>query len=118
MVLEKRDWYSHGLKYEEAQKLEKRYAKIGMAKFGLDNQGKLSLSLGLAYETGTSTALFMYDQKDIKNLLVETETTEISKLEGLIVEAFVDVKAMNGHGVFKGLSINKFFLPGTYFEED
>lgn len=113
MELEERDWYSHGLKYEEAQKLERRYAKIGMAKFGLDDQDKLALSLGLDYETGSSTAFFIYDQEDIRNLLIETENSDVSKLEGLIVEAFVDVKAMNGHGVFRGLSINKFFLPGV-----
>ena len=113
MELEEREWYSHGLNYEEAKKLEKRYAKIGMAKFGLDNRNELSLNLGLAYENGTSTAFFMYNKEDIKNLLIETEISDISKLEGLIIEAFVDSNAMNGHGVFKGLSINKFFLPGN-----
>jgi len=94
-------WYSNGLNSEEAKKLEKRYAKIGKPTFGLTDRDDLALQFSLRYENDEVTDWYLSDQGDMKELFTRTNTYETSKLEGKVVEAFVDVNLL------KGLSVNE-----------
>ncbi len=96
-----KEWYSNGLKAEEVKRLEKRYAKIKNPTFGLTDRDYLALKFELLYESGTETFWSLTTFEDIKELLWRTNISNISELEGKVIEAFVD------GNLLRGLSVNK-----------
>ena len=68
--------------------------------YGLTDKNFLALQLTLTYEDGSATSWFLAKSKDIKQLFVQTNTAEVSQLEHVVVEAYVDGPML------KGISVN------------
>ena len=94
-------WYSNGLTVEEAEKLQKDYAKIERPTYGVNDRDELALQFSLSYTSGNGADFQLTDAKDVKALLTETEAFEVSRLEGKIIEAFKD------GNMLRGLSVNE-----------
>lgn len=94
-------WYSNGLTAEEAEKLQKGYAKIENPIYGINDRDNLSLQFSLSYVDGCVTSWQLTDTRDVKALLIGTKAYEVSRLEGKVVEAFMD------GNLLKGLSVNE-----------
>jgi len=84
-------WYSGKVTAEEAEKLEKKYAKITNPTYGLTDRDLVALQFSLQYEykCGAGTKWHLANEMDIKELFVRTNTDEVSKLEGKVIEAFI-----------------------------
>jgi hypothetical protein len=94
-------FYTNGLTAEEAEKLQKDYAKIERPVYGVNDRDNLALQFSLSYANGSGTDWQLTDSKDVKALLTGTKAYEVSKLEGKIIEAFTD------GNMLRGLSVNK-----------
>jgi len=94
-------WYSDGLTAEEAEKLQKDYAKIERPIYGVNDRDTLALQFSLSYARGVGANWQLTEAKDVKAILTGTKAYEVSKLEGKVVEAFTD------GNMLRGLSINK-----------
>jgi hypothetical protein len=97
----KNKWYSEGLTEKDVKSLEKRYAKIKRAEYGINERIGLSLTITLDLETGHSSFIITNDQKDIYNLLKETRAINVNNLEGKIIETFLD------RNLIKTISVNE-----------
>jgi len=94
-------WYSDGLTAEEAEKLQKRYAKIEKPVYGVNDNDVLALKFSLSYENGNGTSWHLTKPTDIKALLIITKAYEVSELEGKVIEVFTD------GNLLRGLSVNE-----------
>jgi hypothetical protein len=94
-------YYTNGLTAEEAEKLQKDYAKIERPVYGVNDRDNLALQFSLSYASGAGTSWQLTDAKDVKALLTGTKAYEVSKLEGKIIEAFTD------GNMLRGLSVNE-----------
>lgn len=93
-------WYSDGLTAEKAGRLIKDYAMIRNPVFGIHRR-KLSLKFSLDYAEHGMTDLSMSNTDDIAKLLIETKAMEVPKLNGQVVETFLD-----GADKLVGISVN------------
>ena len=94
-------WYSDGLTAETAEKLEKRYAKIEEPIYGINDRDILALQFSLMFEDSGTTHWQLIENNDIRGLLGKTKSYDVQKLEGKIIEAFMDGRML------KGLSVNE-----------
>ena len=95
-------WHSNGLKEKEAKKLNKKYARIASPIYGfLKDLESLGLEFILKDEEGQSTPTYLGKHEDIKQLLIETTSRNVSQLEGKIVEVYFQ------NTMLKGISVNE-----------
>lgn len=94
-------FYTNGLTAQEAEKLNKDYAKIERPIYGINDRDTLALQFSLSYASGNGTSWQLTDARDVKALLTGTKAHEVSKLEGKVVEAFKD------GNMLRGLSVNE-----------
>jgi hypothetical protein len=98
---DKKKWYSNGLTAEEAKDLVKQYAKIENPQYGMTDGNELALGFSLTCEDGSEALCDLYDHRDIKMLLTETNVSKVKDLENKIIEAHQD------RNIIRGLSVNK-----------
>ncbi len=94
-------WYSNNLTAEEAERLQKDYAKIESPIYGVNDRGALSLQFSLNYANSGGTNWQLMDAEDVRVLLTKTKAFEVSRLEGKVVEAFLEGRML------RGLSVNE-----------
>jgi hypothetical protein len=96
-------WYSNGLTTEKANRLKKEYAVIRNPIYGINDRNELALIVSLESERGINTDCYLDDKGDIKSLLLETKSPEVSKLEGKVIEIYKNNKYLVGISVNKNL---------------
>lgn len=96
-------WYSKGFTEKDVKSLEKKYAKITKAKYGINERVGLSLTISLNLEDGGTSFIITNDHKDIYSILEETEAMEVRNLEGKIIETFLDRNSIETISVNKNL---------------
>ncbi len=83
-------WYCHGLTDEDVEGLKKDYAKIENPTYGINDRDQLALEFHLNHANGGGTQYGLKDPNDIMALLKETKAYQVSKLEGKVVEVFLE----------------------------
>ena len=94
-------WYSNGLTEASAKDAEKNYAKIENPTYGITDRAILALQFTLKYASGGQTMWQLSRERDIREILTRTNSTDISELEGVVVEAYVR------ESLLRGLSVNE-----------
>ena len=95
-----RAWYSNNLEESEALKLEKGYARMSNVTYGLNDRDLLALQFHLSYADNRATNWQLTNEKDIKQLFIQTKKTEVSDLEDTVVEVY------NEGNLLRGISVN------------
>ncbi len=101
-------WYSGGLTSEEANKLEKLYAKIEKPTYGLTDRNDLALQFVLESENGSVAGCKLFSSEDIKELFMRTHTSETSQLAGKVIETFSEGKELGV--LLRGISVNPYLV--------
>lgn len=94
-------WYSNKLSDKEAEIMGVTYAKIERPVYGINDRDQLSLQFHLVFANGRATDSQLTGLDDIKQLLSRTKSFEVPRLEGKIIEAYID------GFMLKGLSVNE-----------
>lgn len=96
-----RDWYSHGLTADRAEKLERFYALISKPRFEIGDFGP-QVTLHLRYlcdEEGRGCQHSFQDMKVVEKLMRSLNAGDLPCLEGKVVETYNERRLCHGISV-------------------
>ncbi len=98
-------WFSHGLSWKEIGELMKQYGKIKEARYSV-LEGERLVCFELAMEDGLVGGCNL-DPKDAEQLFARTRVSNISDLNGKVVEVYLTPRQIGHYSIVRGVSVNE-----------